>query len=397
MSNQPSATRKHILSINAGSSSLKLALFAMENGQEQILIDGAVEEIASVKGRLWLHARNQAQHTELGEFPNHARALDVLLRRFADHGTPPPDAVGHRVVHGGLEYQVPVRITANVVAKIHNLVHLAPLHLPANLAGIEAVSSKSPELPQVACFDTAFHSQLPEIAQRLPLSKPLWKEGLRRYGFHGLSYEYVLAETPEAQQGRTIIAHLGNGASLVAIRDGRPLDTTMGLTPTGGVMMGTRSGDLDPGVLIYFMRSHKADADTVERLVNREAGLLGVSGVSSNMQTLLSRRDDPRCQLAVDLFVSGIRKAIGSLTTVLSGLDTLIFTGGIGEHAEIVRSGICENLEHLGVQIDPERNQRPERRISANDACCQVLVIPTNEQLMIARQTLRVIWGNPYE
>lgn len=397
MTNLPSATRKHILSINAGSSSLKLALFAMENGQEQILIEGAVEDISSAKGRLWIHPKNQSELVEPGEFPNHARALDMLLQRFADCRTPPPDAVGHRVVHGGLEYQVPTRITSNVVEKIRNLVPLAPLHLPASLAGIDAVLSKNPELPQVACFDTSFHSQLPEIARRLPLSNSLWKEGVRRYGFHGLSYEYVLAETPEAQQGRTIIAHLGNGASLVAIRDGRPRDTTMGFTPTGGVMMGTRSGNLDPGVLIYLMRNHKAEADAIEHLINHEAGLLGVSGVTSNMEFLLSRGDDLQCQLAVDLFVYGIRKAIGSLTTVLDGLDTLIFTGGIGEHADIVRARICENLEHLGVHINPERNQRHDRCISADDASCQVLVVPTNEQLTIARQTFRLIWGHQFE
>ncbi len=392
--NNPPATQ-YILCVNAGSSSLKLALFAMGNGHEQILIEGAVEEIAGARGRLRLRPANQPEYIELGEFPNHERAFELLFERFADRKLPEPDAAGHRIVHGGSEYQAPTPITPEVLNGIKSLVHLAPLHLPANITGIEALSARMPGLPQVACFDTAFHSGLPEVARRLPLENSLWDEGIRRYGFHGLSYEYVLGEATEAQTGRTIIAHLGNGASLAAILDGRPIDTTMGFTPTGGVMMGTRTGDLDPGVLIYLMRKHNADADALEHLVNYEAGLYGVSGVTSNMEVLLSRRDDPHCRLAVELFVYEIKKAIGSLAAALNGLDCLIFTGGIGEHAAEVRDMICDRLDHLGVRIDPDRNRRHDRSISGNGAGCQVLVVPTNEHLMIARHTQRAVQQHP--
>lgn len=390
MSSESPFPTQRVLSVNAGSSSLKLALFAMGGGKERLLIEGAVEEIAAAEGRLRLRPMNEKEQIEAGEFPTHVAALNDLLHRFADRG-PQADATGHRVVHGGSEYQAPVRITPEILNRLRSLVHLAPLHLPANITAIEALSHHLPDLPQVACFDTAFHCRLPELAKRLPLPESFRDEGLRRYGFHGLSYEYVLAELPDARRGRTVIAHLGNGTSLAAIRNGVPVETTMGFTPTGGVMMGTRSGDLDPGVLIYLMRRHQCDADALERLVNHESGLRGVSGITSNMEVLLGRLDDPHCRVAVELYVYQIRKALGALAAVLGGLDTLVFTGGIGEHAAPVRAMICEGLEHLGVRVDFERNRRHDRCISASDANCRVLVVSTNEHLMIARHTLRTI------
>lgn len=393
MSDHGDTPIKHVLSVNAGSSSLKLALFAMGATGCEPVVEGSIEEIGAAEGRVRLRPANQPEQIESKAVRNHEGALDVLLRRFANLHEPELDAAGHRVVHGGSEYQSPVRISEAVVERLRGLVHLAPLHLPANLAGIDALSSRLPGLPQVACFDTAFHSRMPEIAKRLPLPESFRDEGLRRYGFHGISYEYVLSEVTEAQRGRTIIAHLGNGASLAAVRDGVPVDTTMGFTPTGGVMMGSRTGDLDPGVLIYLMRAHGMDADAIERLVNRDAGLRGVSGVTSNMEILLNRRDDPRCQAAVELFVYEICKAAGALAAVLNGLDTLIFTGGIGEHAAPVRAMVCERLEHLGVRIDPERNRQHEHCISESGAGCRVLVVPTNEHLLIARHTIRAIDG----
>jgi len=381
----------HVLSVNAGSSSLKVACYALGEGLESLLLQGRVEEIASPEGRLRLQLANHPERVEAGAFPDHQAAIDALMQRFAEHQMPAPGAAGHRVVHGGSTYLAPTRITPAVLDEIRRLSHLAPLHLPANLAGIEALSARFPRLPQVACFDTAFHGRMPEVAKRLPLSHAFWDQGLRRFGFHGLSYEYVLSELGASRGKRTIIAHLGNGASLAAVRDGKPLDTTMGFTPTGGVMMGSRSGDLDPGVLIYLMREQGYNADSLERLLNREAGLRGMSGVTSNMEVLLSRTDDACSVAAVELFVYQIRKAIGALSAVLGGLDTLVFTGGIGEHAPPIRAMVCRGLEHLGVEIDEGRNQRHDVCISTDGASCRVLVIATNEHLMIARHVKNVI------
>ena len=251
-----------------------------------------------------------------------------------------------------------------------------------------------PDLPQVACFDTAFHRRMPELAQRFPLPRSFWDEGLRRYGFHGLSYEYIVETLGTAIRRRTIIAHLGNGASLAAVRDGRPIDTTMGFTPTGGFMMGTRSGDLDPGVLLYLMNEKHYDARQLEYLVNHEAGLLGVSGLSSDMKTLLEKRDsNPSAAQAVELFCYHLRKYIGGLTAVLGGLDTLVFSGGIGERAAPVRWEVCRGLEYLGIHLDPQRNEAHADIISTSQSSGTVRILPTNEELMIARHTRRVIFS----
>ena len=261
---------------------------------------------------------------------------------------------------------------------------------------MEAVASQAPQIPQVACFDTAFHRRLPELAQRFPLPRKLFDEGLRRYGFHGLSYEYVLQELGSAAKGQgLVIAHLGNGCSLAAVRDGSPVDTSMGLTPTGGVMMGTRTGDLDPGILIYLLREKGYDAARLERLVDAESGLLGVSELASDMKTLLAKRDsDARAAEAVAMFCRSIRKEIGAFAAVLGGLDILVFTGGIGERAPAVREEICRDLGHLGVRLDPVRNNAEEDIISAAQSACLVRVVATNEELMIARHTHGVIFGN---
>jgi len=277
---------------------------------------------------------------------------------------------------------------------LRRLVAFAPLHLPSQLQGIEAVAAHFPGLPQVACFDTAFHRRMPEVAQRFPLPRSLWDEGVRRYGFHGLSYEYIVEKLGSAAHGRTIIAHLGNGASLVAVRDGQPVDTTMGFTPTGGFLMGTRSGDLDPGILLYLMNEKRYDARQLEQLVNHEAGLLGVSGTSSDMKTLLEKRDgDSNAAQAVEMFCYYLRKHIGALTAVLGGLDALVFTGGIGERAAPVRWEVCRGLEYLGIHLDPERNALHADPINTPHSLCTVRVIPTNEDLIIARHTRHVIFS----
>jgi acetate kinase len=299
------------------------------------------------------------------------------------------------VVNGG-RLSAPQKITPQILADLRNLVPLAPLHLPAEIKIMEAVASQAPQIPQVACFDTAFHRRLPELAQRFPLPRKLFDEGLRRYGFHGLSYEYVLQELGSAAKGqRLVIAHLGNGCSLAAVRDGSPVDTSMGLTPTGGVMMGTRTGDLDPGVLIYLLREKGYDAARLERLVDAESGLLGVSELTSDMKTLLAKRDsDARAAEAVAMFCRSIRKEIGAFAAVLGGLDIFVFTGGIGERAPAVREEICRDLGHLGVRLDPVRNNAEEDIISAAQSACLVRVVATNEELMIARHTRGVIFGN---
>ena len=385
-----------ILSLNSGSSSLKFALYRAEPADEKLLASGAVERISLTEGLLWVRSADRGDSLLLErkeDFPDHEAAVDAVFGAAARLRLPEPGAVGHRVVHGGADHSAPERVDGRLLADLRALVPLAPLHLPGAVAGIEAVAARFPHLPQAACFDTAFHRRMPELAQRFALPGALWEEGVRRYGFHGLSYEYVLDALGDAARGRVLIAHLGNGASMAAVRDGVPVDTTMGFTPAGGFMMGTRSGDLDPGVLIHLMRERGWSADKIERLVTREAGLLGVSGLSPDMKTLLEARgQDPQAALAVDLFCYHARRHVGALTAVLDGLDTLVFTGGIGERAAAVRRRICEGLVHLGIEIDTERNQAHAGTISTPRSPCTVRVIPTDEDLMIARHTRRLLF-----
>ena len=363
-----------ILCLNAGSSSLKFALYRMGETKEELLTSGTM----------------RADSTR--ESSEHRAGVRRVFGDLEQRGFPAAAAIGHRLVHGGPAYAAPQRIDATLLAALRQLTPLAPLHLPSELAVIEAVTERYPDLPQVACFDTAFHRGMPELAQRFPLPRALWSETLRRYGFHGLSYEYIVGVLGPAALTRTIIAHLGNGASLVAIRDGRPMDTTMGLTPIGGVMMGTRSGDLDPGVLLYVMREKAYDARRLERLLDEEAGLLGVSGVTSDMKTLLARREhDPRAAEAVDMFCASVRKSIGALAAVLGGLDTLVFSGGIGENAPAIRARICGGLEHLGVALDRRRNAAGAAVVSSGRGRVVVRVIRTDEETEIARSVIETV------
>jgi acetate kinase len=323
---------------------------------------------------------------------DHAAALTAALDLVEEGALEKPDAVGHRVVHGGPDLDAPTRIDSRTRARLEWAIPFAPIHLPIELRVIDAVSARHPEMPQVACFDTAFHATLPEVARRLPLPRELFDVGIRRYGFHGLSYEYVVETIGAAQLGRAVIAHLGNGASMAAVRDGKSIDTTMGLTPTGGLVMGTRTGDLDPGVLLYLMRSRGDDGAKLDALVNHESGLLGISGTTPDMKALLAARStDPRAALAVDMFCAVARKTIGAFATVLGGLDSLVFTGGIGEHAPEIRAGICRGLEHLGVHLDPARNAAGGGAIEGEGAACAVRVVATDEEKMIARHVERAI------
>jgi acetate kinase len=378
----------NVLSVNAGSSSLKFALHA----DDTRIARGTIERIGGDGGRLRVEDGGGRSIVERpARVADAPAAVDVALDALASATLPRPDAAGHRLVHGGTEHVAPAIVDAALLTRLRALVPLAPLHLPGELACVDAVAARWPALPQVICFDTAFHRAMPEIAQRLPLPRRLWDRGIRRYGFHGLSYEYVVQTVGAERLGRAVIAHLGNGASMAAVRDGVAVDTTMGFSPTGGFMMGTRSGDLDPGVLIHLLRSGW-DASALERLVDREAGLLGVSGTTSDMKELLARRsDDPRAAEAVAMFCAALRRWIGALAATLGGLDTLVFTGGIGERAAAVRAEACAGLAHLGVRLDATRNEAHADVVSAPDAACTVRVVATDEDVMIARHTRRAL------
>ncbi len=384
-----------LLCLNAGSSSLK---FSVYGDGDRCLAEGAVEEIGREGARAWLKPGDGVVQELPGRFRDHGAAVGGVFDLLGRHAFPEPAGVGHRLVHGGEAHAAPERVTPALLATLRGLVPLAPLHMPSGLAGVEAVAARYPAVPQVVCFDTAFHRDLPGVARRLPLPRALPAGAIHRFGFHGLSYEYVVSRLGAAARGRLVIAHLGNGASMAAVRDGRSIDTSMGLTPAGGFMMGTRTGDLDPGVLVYLMREAGYGADRLDRLVNQESGLLGVSGVSADMKTLLDRRErDEGAALAVAMFCYQARKQVGAFAAALGGLDALVFTGGIGERAAPVRAEICDGLGHLGVRLDPARNAAHAETVSAADSPCAVRVIATNEELMIARHCRAMLFPEPPE
>ncbi len=378
------------LCLNGGSSSLKFAVYRLGDAAEERIFSGAVEAIGQPIGKTWLRSGDKTLQEENGKFPDHTAAMKRMFAALREQGVGKLAAAGHRIVHGGPKFTAPQLIDAQLKEALKDLIPFAPLHLPSQVAMIEAVEEHFPDLPQVACFDTAFHSRMPEVAQRFALPQKLWEQGIRRYGFHGLSYEYVVGKLGGELGRRAIIAHLGNGASMVALKDGLPMDTSMGLTPTGGFMMGTRSGDLDPGVLIHLLKEGYS-AEQLEELVDHEAGLLGVSGQTSDMKALLQKsQTDGAAGMAVQMFVYQVRKFIGAYAAVLDGLDTLVFTGGIGERASEVRAKICLGLEYLGVALDTRANARNAAVISLPNCRCALRVIQTDEDLMIARHTRAV-------
>jgi acetate kinase len=384
------------LTLNTGSSSLKAALYRMGEGERRLLAARA-ERIGSEESRLRLEdLREETIDERLVALPDHPAALRTLLDYLRTRGWDRDlAAVGHRVVHGGAHYGEPRLIDAEVTENLRGLAQIDPEHAPQALATIEAVARAYPTVPQVACFDTAFHSRKPRVARLYALPRRFAEAGVIRYGFHGLSCEYVMEELraagPAEADGRVVIAHLGNGASLTAVRGGVGLDTTMGFTPAGGLVMGTRSGDLDPGVLVHLLRSRGSGPGELGNLVNRESGLLGVSGTSADMRDLLEHeQDDPRAAEAVDLFCYQTKKSLGALVAALGGLDTLVFTGGIGENAAPVRWRTCEDLAFLGIRLDPDRNAAHASVISREDAAVTVRVVRTDENLMIARHTHRI-------
>ncbi len=384
-----------ILCINSGSSSLKFALYALDDAREEVLARGAVENLGNPEGHISLQVGAQAMRRPTGHAWDHHAAIGAMFELLAAHRIGAPQAVGHRLVSGGPRHLRHARIDPAFLRDLQAAIPFAPLHLPAALDAIEAVGHHYRQLPQIACLDTAFHAVIPEIAARFALPRPLWDEGLRKYGFHGLSYEYIMSVLPPAMhKGRVIMAHLGNGASMAAVVNGRPIDTTMGLTPAGGFMMGTRSGDLDPGVLLYLLAHKGCDVSTIEDLVNHRAGLYGVSGGIADMETLLAEPAiNTYASQAVDMFCYQARKAVGALAAAMNGIDTLIFTGGIGEHAAPVRASIAEGLTHLGVLLDVDANIRNAAVISTAASPVAVRVIPTHEDLMIARHSHRLLGG----
>jgi acetate kinase len=388
-----------VLTINSGSSSLKWSLYEMGQSETRVL-SGSLERIGLRGGRFIIRdADGQSLLDELREFPDHDVALKTLLDWLAQRFPGQPvDAVGHRVVHGGASYSAPHLVDAELFESLEAIVRLAPEHLPHELKAIDTIRRGFPAMKQVACFDTAFHRHMPEVAQRFPLPRSLWNESVLRYGFHGLSYEYIMARLREvagaAADGRVLIAHLGNGASMAAVRAGQGIDTTMGLTPTGGLMMGTRSGDLDPGVLLYLLEEKGRSPMTVDYLVNQRSGLIGVSGTSSDMRDLLEREPtDAHAAQAIEMYCYQARKFVAAMASTLAGLDTFVFTAGVGTNAPEIRQRICSGLEFMGVRLDPTRNAANAPIISTDDSPVTVRVMKTDEELMIARHTYKLLNG----
>jgi acetate kinase len=389
---------KAVLVLNAGSSSLKFALFATEPTlAERPALSGQIEGIGATPHLVAKDAQGQRYEesvTSKGEQAlEHQAALNHLFQWLNGHN-PNLDivAAGHRVVHGGEAYSAPVVLNEAVLRALDAFVPLAPLHQPHNLRAVRAVAQLMPDVAQVACFDTAFHRTQPAVAQAFGLPRALSAEGIKRYGFHGLSYDYVVRKLPdvigkEKAQGAVVIAHLGNGASMCALRGGKSVASTMGFTAVEGLMMGTRTGTLDPGVVLYLMEQKGMDAKALTRLLYKESGLLGVSGISQDMRALLAS-EAPEAAEAVDLFCYRITRELGSLAAAAGGLDALVFTGGIGEHAAAVRQKVCEQAAWLGVALDSTANVADALRIDAKDSRVAVAVVPTNEEAMIARYTV---------
>lgn len=393
----------HVLTINSGSSSIKFVLFAVEASPRRIAA-GQIERIGLAGARLRARTQDGSIETDaVVEAPDHARAVALMIEWLDRVGAVSTlAAVGHRVVHGGDRYLDSVRIDETVLRDLHDIARLAPNHLPGEIAAIEAVQQHRRDLPQYACFDTAFHRDLPEVARLLPLPRAYQARGLRRYGFHGLSYAYLMRELEriagaEAAQGRVILAHLGAGCSLAAVHDGRCVETSMAFTPTAGLVMATRTGDLDPGAIIHLLRIENLSADALESLVNRQSGLLGLSETSSDVRDLLQREnEDPRAKQALDVFCYQVRKWIGAYAAALEGLDTLVFSAGIGENSPVIRSRICSGLRHLGIFLDEWHNSRNDVQISDPGAAVTVRVIRTDEESMIVGEVIRLAgWNSP--
>ena len=388
----------HILTINGGSSSIKFAMFEAGDPLKRIL-EGGIERIGLPKATFHVKGLDQADNVSRPvTAPDHTVAVGALMDWIEQRsGRDALTAVGHRVVHGGPKYSEPALITKEMIEELRQLKPFDPEHLPEEIQLTEAFHHRFPNLPQVACFDTAFHHDLPRVAQLLPIPRRYEAQGVRRYGFHGLSYAFLMEELArvagaEAAQGRIILAHLGNGASLAAVHRGKPVDTSMSFTPTAGVPMSTRSGDLDPGLVWYLARTEQMSAKQFNEMVNFQSGLLGVSETSSDMRDLFDHEtQDVRAAEAVALFCYQVKKWIGAFAAALGGLDTLVFAGGIGENAPVVRARICEGLEFFGIELEEEHNAANAGVISAAASRVSVRIMRTDEELMIAKTVCHVL------
>ncbi len=389
-----------ILTLNAGSSSIKFALYEAGAGEPELLAKGQVEGIGSAPHFVAKDASSEllseSYWEAVGGGEGHNTAFQQIARWLKGFiGDRPLRAVGHRVVHGGERYSEAVLIDEEVLAELTRLIPLVPLHQPHNLSAIRAVAKSDPQLPQVACFDTAFHRGHAPVSERLGLPFELYEQGVKRYGFHGISYEYIASRltqiAPDVALGRVVVAHLGSGSSMCAIRGGKSVESTMGFSSLDGLPMGTRCGSLDPGVLLYLMqREGGMGVAELEELLYKRSGLLGISGVSNDMRTL-KESDDPRARDAVDYFVYRISQELGALTASLGGLDALIFTAGVGENDAALRARVCADATWLGIQIDAQANESGALKISVGGGTPEVWVIPTDEERMIAMHTLRLV------
>jgi acetate kinase len=393
--------QKRILTMNRGSATLKATLYEAGNRNE-LLLSMTVDQSGGKGSRLRI---TDPRGTGLFDSPvdtgNGNAELEAIFAWLGEHGfLSGLAAAGHRIVQGGPRYKDPQRITPEFLSDMQQFVALDPDHTPAAIRGIQFVAGKFPDLPQIACFDTAFHNSLPQVARMYALPRSFYEQSMQRYGFHGLSYEYVMSELQSLEgnlaSGRVIIAHLGSGASMVAVKEGKSVDTSMGFTPLEGLVMATRSGDVDPGLLLYLFGHKEMSAKEINALLNKESGLLGVSGTSGDMKLLLeTMHQDTRAEEGVDLFCYRAKKYIGAYAAVLGGLDVLVFVGGIGEHAPVVRKRICDGLDFLGICLDADRNETNAAVISSPESAVRVRVIETNEDLMIVRHVRSALgWAN---
>ena len=379
----------NVLALNSGSSSLKFGLYRVGSFRTEMLLSGAAELIGEKNGKFFAQdSRGTALLCETVSIPSQREAIICIGRLLADSKMPAPAAVGHRIVHGGPKLRQHCLIDDSVLRQLEAAIAFAPVHMPSALSIIRFAQEHFPGLPQVASFDTTFHADLPEVARVLPISRELQLGGIQRYGFHGLSCESIVRQLAKGLPNRLVIAHLGNGASVTAVKGGKSIDTSMGLTPTGGVIMGTRSGDLDPGVLVYLVREKKFNAAMLEELVDHRSGLLGISGVSSDMRRLheaASSNADTR--LAIEMFGYSVRKQVAAMIAALDGVDLIVFTGGIGENDGEARAAICDGLSWIGVSLNEARNRTATNPISDPASRCAVLVLPSQEDEQIARHT----------
>jgi acetate kinase len=382
-----SACGSTVLALNSGSSSLKFGLYRVDAAGLQILLAGEAESFGDNEGRITAaDSQGQVLLSEMLSGPDPRLALIRLEKLRVDLDLPSPTAVGHRIVHGGPQLRQHCIIDDPVLQELQRASAFAPLHTPAALAIVALAQRQFPQLPQVACFDTSFHADLPEVSRTLPIAKEFRAQGIHRYGFHGLSCESIVHQLAEALPPRTIIAHLGNGASITAVKNGQSIDTSMGLTPTGGIVMGTRSGDLDPGVLVYLMREQKFDVAMIEALIDHRSGILGISGVDSDMRRLRELGSwNSDANLAIRMFCYSSCKQIAAMITVLDGVDLIVFAGGIGENDALARASICAGLGWFGIHLDERRNQLGANPLSDSSSRARVMVVASREDDQIAR------------